>query len=348
MISLKRNNRKELVPATGLRSRLSSVYTPNQTDEFKISRSKFNDFLTCQLCFYLDRVKGLVSPSTPGWTLNETTDLLLKKEFDLCREKQIPHQIFEEYSLGHVVPFMHEDIDKWRDSLHHGLRIKFKDTNIILQGGVDDIWLDTENDKLIVVDYKSQANNSQVNTKDYLSNVYHQGYKIQMDFYSYLLTEMGFKVSPKSYFYVCNADRGAPSFNSKMDFEETLVPYEWDSSWIEEKVFEMIKLLNSEELPESNPSCENCAYAHQRIITENKTSDEKINEDGKVYKQSRKCPECKSKNVTLIQYGYIADPDAVERIENGELVTGGCCIDEDSPKWQCRDCQNQFGKINMY
>jgi hypothetical protein len=44
---------------------------------------------------------------------------------------------------------------------------------------------------------------------------------------------------------------------------------------IEEKVFEMIKLLNSEELPESNLSCENCAYAHQRIITEKNTSDQK-------------------------------------------------------------------------
>ena len=68
---------------------------------------------------------------------------------DLCREKQIPHRIFEQYNLGHVVPFMHEDIDKWRDSLHHGLRIKFKDTNIFLQGGVDDIWFDTKSDKLI-------------------------------------------------------------------------------------------------------------------------------------------------------------------------------------------------------
>ena len=270
MINLKRNSRKELIPATGLRTRSSSIYTPKQTDEFKISRSKFNDFLTCQLCFYLDRVKGLVSASTPGWTLNETTDLLLKKEFDLCREKQIPHRIFEQYKLGHVVPFKHEDIDRWRDSLHHGLKIKFKDTNIILQGGVDDIWLDTESDKLIVVDDKSQANKSQVNTEDYLSNVYHQGYKIQMDFYSYLLTEMGFKVSPKSYFYVCNAYRGAPSFDSKMDFEETLVPYEWDSSWIEEKVFEMIKLLNSDELPKSNLFCENCAYAGQRIIAAKK------------------------------------------------------------------------------
>ena len=33
----------------------------------------------------MDRVVGLDSPGTPGWTLNETTDLLLKKEFDACR-----------------------------------------------------------------------------------------------------------------------------------------------------------------------------------------------------------------------------------------------------------------------
>ncbi len=264
MISLKRNSQRELIPATGLRTRSSSIYTPNQIDSFKISRSKFNDFLTCKRCFYLDRVKGLVSPSTPGWTLNETTDLLLKKEFDLCREEQVPHRIFERYNLNHVVPYQHEDIDKWRNSLHHGLKVQFKETNIILQGGVDDIWLDKNDNKIIVVDYKSQANSNPVITENYLSNVYHEGYKVQMDFYSYLLTEMGFEVSLISYFYVCNADRSVPAFNSNMIFEETLVPYKWDSSWIEDKVSEMINLLNSEELPESNPSCENCAYALQR------------------------------------------------------------------------------------
>ena len=264
MISLKRNNRGQFVPATGLRSRASSIYTPNQKDPFKISRSKFNDFLTCERCFYLDRVKGLASPSTPGWTLNETTDLLLKKEFDYCREKQIPHRIFKRYNLNDIVPYQHEDIDKWRNSLHYGLETRFKDSNIILHGGVDDVWVDKSNNKLIVVDYKSQSNSNRVNTEDYLSHVYHQSYKVQMDFYAYLLTEMGFEVAPISYFYVCNADRNAPSFDSKMVFEETLVPYKWNSSWIEAKVYEMIGLLNSDKVPENNPSCENCAYALQR------------------------------------------------------------------------------------
>ena len=60
---------------------------------------------------------------------------------------------------------------------------------------------------------------------------------------------------------------------------------------------------------------------------------------------NKKCPECSSANVMPIHYGFIDDPDALERIKNGEFATGGCCIDEDSPKWQCRDCNKEFGKI---
>ncbi len=268
MISLKRNGKGELVEATGIRVTAASIYTPQQTESFRISRGKFADFLSCARCFYLDRVRGLVSPSTPGWTLNETTDLLLKKEFDLARSARVPHRLFERFGLNHVVPFEHEEMDLWRDSLHHGLHHQFENSNIILHGGVDDIWLDQDEGKLIIVDYKSQASNYPVTTDAYLAGVYHQGYKIQMDFYAYLLTKMGFDVSPRGYFYVCNADRSAPGFAGQMTFDETLVPYEWASDWIEDKVQEMIEVLNSTELPEPTPSCENCAYAHQRAAIE--------------------------------------------------------------------------------
>tara|TARA_B100000686_G_scaffold293513_1_gene323083 strand:+ start:239 stop:445 length:207 start_codon:yes stop_codon:yes gene_type:complete len=63
-------------------------------------------------------------------------------------------------------------------------------------------------------------------------------------------------------------------------------------------------------------------------------------------RKNRRCPECGSNNVLLIDYGYIDNPDAIQQIENGEIVTGGCCIDEDSPKRECRDCEERFGKIN--
>ena len=271
MIDLKRNSKKELVPATGKRTRSSSIYKPHQTEDFKISRGKFSDFLTCPRCFYMDRVIGLESPGTPGWTLNETTDLLLKKEFDACRETQTPHRLFLENGLEHLVPFQHPDIDKWRDSLRHGLMARFADTNIILTGGVDDIWQNTKNGKLVVADYKSQANTKELEPDSYLSDPYKEGYKVQMDFYAYLLQQMGFEVEKTAYFLVCNADREADGFNSEMKFQEVLIPYQWNSDWIHGKVTEMIDLLNDNNAPDANPSCKNCAYARQRAIFEQET-----------------------------------------------------------------------------
>lgn len=268
MISLKRNSKGELTEATGIRVRQDSMYKPNQAEPFKVSRSKFSDFLSCRRCFYLDRVKGLISPSLPGWTLNETTDLLLKKEFDLCRKTQVPHRLFEEYNLTHVVPFDHEDMELWRNSLRGGLQYKFKNSNIVLQGGIDDLWFDRQEQKVIVVDYKSQANRNRVTTESYLAGTYHQGYKTQIDFYAYLLINMGFDVSEVGYFYVCNADRDADAFEGRMVFEETLVPYEWDIGWIDAKVTELISVLNSYNLPVRSLYCENCAYAYQRASIE--------------------------------------------------------------------------------
>ena len=271
MIDLKRNSKKELIKATGLRSKASSLYFPNQKEDFKISRGKFFNFLTCRRCFYLDRVKGLDPPGTPGWSLNETTDLLLKKEFDYCRERQIPHRLFIENQLTNLVPYDHPEIDNWRDSLHKGLMLRYKDTNIILTGGVDDIWQHNISKQLIVVDYKSQAKLGRVDKQDYLEDPYHEAYKIQMDFYAYLLSGMGFDVHQTSYFLVCNAKRDDQEFNKRMNFDEYLVPYNWNIDWIENKINEMINLINNNQLPKQNLSCKNCAYSEQytKVISKN-------------------------------------------------------------------------------
>ena len=75
------------------RTRKSSIYDKSLNTPFKISRSKFFNFLNCKRCFYLDRVKGLKEPSMPGWALNIAVDELLKKEFDIYRKKQKPHPL---------------------------------------------------------------------------------------------------------------------------------------------------------------------------------------------------------------------------------------------------------------
>ena len=263
MIDLKRNTKKIPVPTTGLRVRKNSIYEPFQKDDFKLSRSKFSDFLSCKRCFYLDRVGGLDVPKTPAWSLNETTDLLLKKEFDLCRQKQIPHRLFLENNLDYLVPFKHEKIDEWRDSLHAGLSARYKKSNIILKGGIDDIWQDTFTKKIIIVDYKSQAKKGRISSSNYLSDPFHEGYKVQMDFYSYLLKQMGFDVDKTSYFLVCNANRERKDFNKVMHFDEYLIPYQWNTEWVEDKIDEMINIMNSYEIPTANPCCRNCAYSEQ-------------------------------------------------------------------------------------
>ena len=45
MASLKKNSKGELTIAKGIRSRKSSIYTPSQNEVFKISRSRFSNFV---------------------------------------------------------------------------------------------------------------------------------------------------------------------------------------------------------------------------------------------------------------------------------------------------------------
>ncbi len=49
-----------------------------------------------------------------------------------------------------------------------------------------------------------------------------------------------------------------------MIFSETLIPYKNDTSWIPKKVREMIATMNSNAVPDSHESCENCANARVR------------------------------------------------------------------------------------
>ena len=98
----------------------------------------------------------------------------------------------------------------------------------------------------------------------YFENPYHDSYKTQLDFYAYLLIQMGFKVSSHSYLYICNALNVDEGFNGKMIFDEILIQHQIDVSYIEEKLDKMISVLNSEELPAYNESCENCAYSRKR------------------------------------------------------------------------------------
>ena len=75
---------------------------------------------------------------------------------------------------------------------------------------------------------------------------------------------MGYKVSKDAYLYICNAKEVEEGFHGKMLFDETLIYYEIKTDYLDDHIQGMIDLMNSEDVPESNFSCENCAYARQR------------------------------------------------------------------------------------
>ena len=282
MIDLKRDSKTgELKKATGLNSHKWRCYKPGQKEDFPISRSRFEDFTKCPKCFYLRLVKCLKEPDGPPFKLNELTDTLLKKEFDDCRKKQKPHRLLVKEKLKHIVPYdagtriiedskknkkKWEIIDVWRDAKHKGIRSRFKDTNIILQGGIDDIWFDTKKKELIIVDYKSQASKDEVSQNMYFKKPYRKSYQTQLDFYAYVMKgmELEFPISKDSYLYVVNGLEVDDGFNGKISFSETLIHHEVNTDYLDEEIQKMVDTINSTNIPNSHESCNNCAYTDRR------------------------------------------------------------------------------------
>ena len=121
-----------------------------------ISRSKWDSFIKCPLCFYLLEKNQIKPPSTPGHPINSRVDSLLKEEFDELRAKGEPHPIFKEYNLN-FVPYNGldpETLKKYRFK-RSGVRAKSKKTGIEIFGALDDLWLDKDTDEIVVLDYKA-------------------------------------------------------------------------------------------------------------------------------------------------------------------------------------------------
>ena len=240
--------------ASSFRTRKSSFYDKKSNSPFKISRSKFFNFLSCKRCFYLDRVKGLKEPSMPGWALNVAVDELLKKEFDQYREAGKPHPYMDSVNRN-LIPYKHDQLDEWRENFK-GVQYLHEETNLIFTGAVDDLWLDIDSEEVVVVDYKATAKNSEVT----IDADWQQGYRRQMDFYQWLVRKNGLKVSAVGYFVYCNGDKQKPSFDQKIHFDVSVLEYKGDGSWIEETILQIKELLNQDNVPNYSDDCDYCTY----------------------------------------------------------------------------------------
>ena len=112
-----------------------NLFDPQSKSPFRLSRSKIELFVNCPRCFYLDRRLGVGQPPSFPFTLNSAVDKLLKKEFDIYREKQTIHPLMDKHGIN-AVPFKHEKLDYWRDALHGGIEYLHEATNLLLSGGM--------------------------------------------------------------------------------------------------------------------------------------------------------------------------------------------------------------------
>ena len=173
--------------------------------------------------------------------------------------------IFEEYKLN-FVPYNGLDEETLRKYRHNfsGVRAISKKTGIEIYGALDDLWLNKDTDEIVVLDYKATSNK---NLEDYTtsSKHYHKGYLRQLDFYAYLLKLNDFKVHDTGYWLICNAaDQSQTSFDKKVNFKTTLLPYKLKTDYIEDILVDLKACLDSDKYPKSGQDCDNCRWFNEK------------------------------------------------------------------------------------
>ena len=229
-------------------------YIKNQTELFKMSRSKVQLFTECPKCFYLDTRLGVGRLGSLPFTLNNAVDALLKNEFDEYRLKQEPHPYFISNNID-AVPYQHEKLNEWRENFK-GIHYHHERLGFNLTGAIDDLWIDNKTQKIIVADYKATAKESEVT----LDADWQQGYRNQMGFYQYILRGIGFDVDETGWFVYANGIKTNKRFDNQLKFDVSMIPYKADTSWIEPTLEDIKQCLESDVIPEQHEDCKYCNY----------------------------------------------------------------------------------------
>lgn len=240
-------------------SRKGSTFDPASPEPFKVSRSKIDLFVECPRCAYLDMRLGVKRPSMPSFTLNNAVDELLKREFDIHRAAGSKHPLVEKYGLD-AIPFADDRMEEWRDALRRGIAYLHEPSNILVRGGIDDVWV-TPTGELIIVDYKATSKKVGPSSEDDL----YDAYKRQLEIYQWLFRRNGFTVSPTVYFVYVNGKSDATAFDGKLEFDIELIPYTGSDAWVEGAVIDLKHTLVSDAIPPIGTSfgggpCEHCTY----------------------------------------------------------------------------------------
>lgn len=244
----------------------------------EISWSQINLFLQCPRCFYRSLRKGKKRPGVDpeSFRLPKKIEEILKNEMNIFRGWKAHPRFMSDNGID-AIPFCdsYNSITKWQTTLRKknntsiydgGIRFYDHQTNFILYGSVDDVWINNQGE-FIIVEYKTTAKDVGACIKD---DYWYMSYQHQVSFYAWLFKKNGYKVHKAAYFLYINGGEDQLQFlpfDGNLKCYLSLSNYHIDDSWIERTIQDMRDCLNQSIPPkalknsQTNRICEYCDFA---------------------------------------------------------------------------------------
>lgn len=202
----------------------------------KLSATTLNIYRDCPRCFWLALNKNVPRPRGPMPSITIGMDSLLKKYFNIYRNKGTLPPFLEGKLPAHLIK-----------SLPQALFFNPPDRNALLWGKLDDCLMFDDN-TFSPFDHK---------TKGSAPKDVHHAFRFQMDVYTLLLLESGYKVRNTA--YLAYYFPSEPLTDSGFDFGVEVRAVETDPENARRVFYEALGVLGGP-LPESSPECEYCRY----------------------------------------------------------------------------------------
>ena len=228
----------------------------------------------CPCCFWWSMNYNIKRPQGIPPVLAIQIDSQLKKEFDSFRMNGVSPPVLQNLENGRIrLHNNQKNIDEWRSGISH----KYSN-NVVLKGKVDDVL--EENKSLIMFDIKTTGKNGSNCTEEELNkSIEKYKYRLQLEFYSYLLGKKGFSTKDYGYllFYFINKFDN----NGNADFGTMPMRVNLDIKNVEKVVKRALDVLNMEEPPQPGTNdkgkvCEYCSFSDERYKKHPKNQPELI------------------------------------------------------------------------
>ena len=225
---------------------------------YKLSPSALSLMKDCSRCFWLLHNKGKKRPDSIFPSLPSGMDRILKNHFDSFMEQgKLPPELSENLDCNKLKLFDDKELLRtWRNNLR-GISIQDNEGNV-LHGAVDNILVNPENNKLIVLDYKTRGYPLKEDT--------HKHYIDQLAIYNFLLREIGYETEDYAFLLFYIPSKVLES--GEVIFDTTLKKIEINTNQAEELWQKALDLLEgpcpekNQKTLEDNPESQVCQWCN--------------------------------------------------------------------------------------